>query len=92
MSSVNDSGVVGDHDQDSLYGSSIINCKDKEERPNPSKIDIPFVVSIETGTDRNCAGCQQCCLDYKLWLKTQDFLYAIINDTFFDILVNFKFL
>ena len=52
-SSVNDSGVVGDHDQDSLYEltvnnageGNIINCKDKLDR-KPSKIDIPFVVSI----------------------------------------------
>lgn len=52
-SSVNDSGVVGDHDQDSLYeltvnnavDGNIINCKDKMDR-KPSKIDIPFVVSI----------------------------------------------
>ena len=52
-SSVNDSGVVGDHDQDSLYEltvnngteGGIINCKEKMER-KPSKIDIPFVVSI----------------------------------------------
>ena len=53
-SSVNDSGVVGDHDQDSLYeltvnngvdANNIINCKDKQDR-KPSKIDIPFVVSI----------------------------------------------
>ena len=51
-SSVNDSGVVGDHDQDSLYDltvnnieGNIINCKEKMER-KPSKIDIPFVVSI----------------------------------------------
>ena len=51
-SSVNDSGVVGDHDQDSLYDlainnmeGNIINCKEKAER-KPSKIDIPFVVSI----------------------------------------------
>ena len=50
--SVNDSGVVGDHDQDSLYDltvnnieGNIINCKEKMER-KPSKIDIPFVVSI----------------------------------------------
>jgi hypothetical protein len=48
-SSVNDSGVVGDHDQDSLYdltiaNMDIINCKEKERKP--SKIDIPFVVSI----------------------------------------------
>ena len=48
-SSVNDSGVVGDHDQDSLYDLTIgnveiINCKEKERKP--SKIDIPFVVSI----------------------------------------------
>ena len=51
-SSVNDSGVVGDHDQDSLYDltvnnidGNIINCKEKLDR-KPSKIDIPFVVSI----------------------------------------------
>ena len=51
-SSVNDSGVVGDHDQDSLYDltvnnieGNIINCKEKKE-VQPSKIDIPFVVSI----------------------------------------------
>ena len=51
-SSVNDSGVVGDHDQDSLYDltvnnieGNIINCKEKMEK-KPSKIDIPFVVSI----------------------------------------------
>ena len=50
--SVNDSGVVGDHDQDSLFDltvnnieGNIINCKEKVER-KPSKIDIPFVVSI----------------------------------------------
>ena len=48
-SSVNDSGVVGDHDQDSLYDLTIgnveiINCKEKDRKP--SKIDIPFVVSI----------------------------------------------
>ena len=47
--SVNDSGVVGDHDQDSLYDLTIgnveiINCKEKERKP--SKIDIPFIVSI----------------------------------------------
>ncbi len=46
---MNDSGVVGDHDQDSLYDLTIgnveiINCKEKERKP--SKIDIPFVVSI----------------------------------------------
>merc|ERR1719410_1538839 len=93
-SSVNDSGVVGDHDQDSLYeltvnnGSEggIINCKEKMER-KPSKIDIPFVVSIESSNDRNCSGCQTCCLDYPCWLKTQDILYTIINDTLFDVLV-----
>ena len=51
-SSVNDSGVVGDHDQDSLYDltvnnieGNIINCKEKLDA-QPSKIDIPFVVSI----------------------------------------------
>lgn len=51
-SSVNDSGVVGDHDQDSLFDltvnnieGNIINCKGKIEK-QPSKIDIPFVVSI----------------------------------------------
>ena len=56
--SVNDSGVVGDHDQDSLYDltvnnieGNIINCKEKLER-KPSKIDIPFVVSIG-----NCLQC-----------------------------------
>ena len=55
-SSVNDSGVVGDHDQDSLYDlavnnidRNIINCKDKLDR-KPSKIDIPFVVSIGNAT------------------------------------------
>jgi len=92
-SSVNDSGVVGDHDQDSLYDltvnnidGNIINCKEKLDR-KPSKIDIPFVVSIESSNDRNCSGCQSCCLDYQCWLKTQDILYAVINDTFFDVIV-----
>merc|ERR1719410_2331652 len=93
-SSVNDSGVVGDHDQDNLYEltvnngteGGIINCKEKMER-KPSKIDIPFVVSIESSNDRNCSGCQTCCLDYPCWLKTQDILYTIINDTLFDVLV-----
>ena len=41
----------------------------------------------ETGNDRNCAGCRTCCLDYACWLKTQDILFAIINDTFFDVIV-----
>ena len=57
-SSVNDSGVVGDHDQDSLYDltvnnieGNIINCKEKKE-VQPSKIDIPFVVSI--GLSSHC--------------------------------------
>ena len=103
---------VGDHDQDSLYDLTINNMepeaiingnKDKERKP--SKIDIPFVVSIgnnglammmrggadtdftETGNDRNCAGCRTCCLDYNCWLKTQDILFTIINDTFFDVIV-----
>ena len=102
---------VGDHDQDSLYDLTINNMeqqpgaiingnKDKERKP--SKIDIPFVVSIgnlevtcsdltldfpETGSDRNCAGCRTCCLDYSCWLKAQDVLYTIINDTFFDVIV-----
>ena len=54
-SSLNDSGVVGDHDQDSLSDNpsnivqnDIINCEPKstEEDRRPSKINIPFVVSI----------------------------------------------
>ena len=112
-SSVNDSGVVGDHDQDSLYDltvnnieGNIINCKEKMDA-QPSKIDIPFVVSIglssplsisrvvthqfsqssESSNDRNCAGCQSCCLHYPCWLKIQDFLYVVINETIFDIIV-----
>ena len=61
-SSVNDSGVVGDHDQDSLYDlavnnmeGNIINCKEKAER-KPSKIDIPFVVSIGNSGLLNTIG------------------------------------
>ena len=41
----------------------------------------------ESSADRNCTGCQTCCLDYQCWLKTQDILYAVINDTFFDVIV-----
>ena len=26
-------------------------------------------------------------MDYKCWLKAQDILYTIINDTFFDVIV-----
>ena len=110
-SSVNDSGVVGDHDQDSLYDltvnnieGNIINCKEKKD-VQPSKIDIPFVVSIgltphlfltflshpilssESSNDRNCSGCQTCCLHYACWIKVQDFLYVVINETIFDIIV-----
>ena len=58
-----------------------------QQERKPSKIDIPFVVSIETPSDRNCAGCRTCCLDYNCWLKTQDVLYTIVNDTCFDVLV-----
>ena len=41
----------------------------------------------EASSDRNCGGCQSCCLDYQCWLKTQDILYTIINDTLFDVIV-----
>ena len=42
---------------------------------------------IETSKDRNCAGCEVCCLDYKCWLRTQDILYSVINDPLFDFVV-----
>ena len=55
-------------------------------------VDVLFlwtksILFAESSTDRNCAGCQTCCLDYQCWLKMQDVLYAVINDTFFDVIV-----
>jgi hypothetical protein len=45
------------------------------------------VTFSETSNDRNCAGCQVCCLDYKCWLRTQDILFSVINDPLFDFVV-----
>ena len=45
------------------------------------------MISSETGTDRNCDGCRQCCVDYKCWLKVQDVLYHITNDPLFEFIV-----
>ena len=51
------------------------------------KITDTFNLISESSNDRNCSGCQTCCLDYPCWLKTQDILYTIINDTLFDVIV-----
>ena len=48
---------------------------------------IELIYFSESSTDRNCSGCQTCCLDYQCWLKMQDVLYTVINDTFFDVIV-----
>lgn len=37
--------------------------------------------------DRNCEKCEQCCLNYNGWLKFQNFLYTIVHDPLFDLLI-----
>eukprot|EP00095_Tigriopus_kingsejongensis_P011168 maker-scaffold259_size234575-snap-gene-1.15 protein:Tk11168 transcript:maker-scaffold259_size234575-snap-gene-1.15-mRNA-1 annotation:"unnamed protein product" len=91
-SSINDSGVFNDDPslgEDKLRvqipfttdKGEIINCGNVKR---PSKIDIPFVVSIETANDRNCPSCRKYCLGYNIWLRFQNTLFVIVHDMLFD--------
>ncbi|XP_065337432.1 sodium channel protein 60E isoform X5 [Cloeon dipterum] len=59
-------------DEGSLYGLS---------RP-----DYVMVVH-DNLQDRNCAKCEQCCLNYHGWLRFQNCLYNIVHDPLFDLLI-----
>nr|XP_040580398.1 sodium channel protein 60E-like [Lepeophtheirus salmonis] len=94
------SGVVGDQDFDNrsddkhrlqvaIPGNQItediLNRKSGAGNKRPSKIDIPFIVSIQDDNhDRNCVRCKECCLNYGLWLKFQNALFILVHDMLFD--------
>lgn len=37
--------------------------------------------------DRNCSGCEQCCMDYEGWLQFQQGLYQIVKDPLFELAI-----
>ena len=37
--------------------------------------------------DRNCSCCRECCLCLVLWLKLENFLYQVVSDPLFDLVV-----
>jgi hypothetical protein len=37
--------------------------------------------------DRNCSGCEQCCMDYEGWLQFQQALYRIVRDPLFELAI-----
>lgn len=37
--------------------------------------------------DRNCHGCEQCCIDYTGWLQFQQALYRIVKDPLFELTI-----
>lgn len=38
-------------------------------------------------TDRNCACCVHCCVDYAGWLQFQQMLYKIVRDPLFELFI-----
>ncbi|CAH0550607.1 unnamed protein product [Brassicogethes aeneus] len=46
-----------------------------------------IVVINDQIPDRNCNGCERCCMDYEGWLQFQQVLYRIVKDPLFELAI-----
>ncbi|KAG5893248.1 hypothetical protein JTB14_013408 [Gonioctena quinquepunctata] len=62
-------------------------CKKKEMYTlQPDYLSHIVVINQEI-PDRNCSGCEQCCMDYEGWLQFQQALYQIVKDPLFELAI-----
>ncbi|CAH1186251.1 unnamed protein product [Phyllotreta striolata] len=63
-------------------------CKKKKEvyTLQPDCLSHIVVINQEI-PDRNCSGCEQCCMDYEGWLQFQQGLYQIVKDPLFELTI-----
>ncbi|XP_057655694.1 sodium channel protein 60E isoform X2 [Diorhabda carinulata] len=62
-------------------------CKKKEMYTlQPDYLSHIVVINQEI-PDRNCNGCEQCCIDYDGWLQFQQGLYQIVKDPLFELAI-----
>ncbi|KAJ8970053.1 hypothetical protein NQ317_012028 [Molorchus minor] len=64
------------------------NCKKKKELYALQPDYLSHIVVINSQIpDRNCSGCEQCCMDYEGWLQFQQGLYQIVRDPLFELAI-----
>ncbi|XP_065166604.1 sodium channel protein 60E isoform X3 [Atheta coriaria] len=122
-SSLDDSGVVDDHDDGDVtsedVGSQIQpvirrvevtpvtlsvspkeikvikcngvgDCKGGTKKHNMYTLPpdyLSHIVVIDDLPDRNCPGCERCCMDYNGWLQFQQIMYGIVRDPLFELAI-----
>ncbi|GJQ76730.1 hypothetical protein Trydic_g15575 [Trypoxylus dichotomus] len=63
-------------------------CKKKQHNMYTIPSDyLSHIVVIDDLPDRNCPGCEQCCMDYTGWLQFQQALYRIVKDPLFELTI-----
>ncbi|XP_017771322.1 PREDICTED: sodium channel protein 60E-like, partial [Nicrophorus vespilloides] len=116
-SSLDDSGVVDDHEDGYLTSedttqnpqrvevtpvtlavspkeikvikcNGVGSCKKKKHNMYSLPADyLSHIVVIDDLPDRNCPGCERCCMDYTGWLQFQQMLYGIVRDPLFELAI-----
>ncbi|XP_022913809.1 sodium channel protein 60E isoform X3 [Onthophagus taurus] len=68
--------------------NGIGSCKKKQHNMYTIRPDyLSHIVVIDDIPDRNCSGCEQCCIDYAGWLQFQQALYGIVKDPLFELTI-----
>ncbi|CAG9835407.1 unnamed protein product [Diabrotica balteata] len=62
-------------------------CKKKEMYTLQPDYLSHIVVINQQIPDRNCSGCESCCMDYEGWLQFQQGLYQIVKDPLFELAI-----
>ncbi|XP_063905113.1 sodium channel protein 60E isoform X3 [Zophobas morio] len=63
-------------------------CKKKKHMYTLPPDYLSHIVVIDDQIpDRNCNGCEQCCVDYDGWLQFQQALYRIVRDPLFELAI-----
>ncbi|XP_068893811.1 sodium channel protein 60E-like isoform X4 [Tenebrio molitor] len=63
-------------------------CKKKKHMYTLPPDYLSHIVVIDDQIlDRNCSGCEQCCMDYEGWLQFQQALYRIVRDPLFELAI-----
>nr|XP_015837604.1 PREDICTED: sodium channel protein 60E isoform X3 [Tribolium castaneum] len=63
-------------------------CKKKKQMYSLPPDYLSHIVVIDDQIpDRNCSGCEQCCVDYDGWLQFQQALYRIVRDPLFELAI-----
>ncbi|KAK9729113.1 Ion transport protein [Popillia japonica] len=64
------------------------NCKKKQHNMYTIPSDyLSHIVVLGDLPDRNCSGCERCCMDYAGWLQFQEALYRIVKDPLFELTI-----